>query len=608
MICKKCGAEIADVQDKFCQMCGEPIQVAPEVSASAVGVSLESVWPEWKIEELLGRGSYGSVYTAVRRDHNLESRAAIKIISVPVDSAETDALRSEGMSESGIRTYLEGVVDDFVKEIQLMQSLKGVPNIVSVEDYKLVENIDSIGWKIYIRMELLKPFSKYLAERGKLSEEEVIKLGCDICTALEFCGKRNVIHRDIKPDNIFINDFGDFKLGDFGIARTLENSKGGMSQKGTFFYMAPEVSMSSEYDFRVDIYSLGLVLYRLLNENRMPFLETEEQQFSPSARREAVDRRLRGEAMPAPRNASPEMAQIILHACEYSPVWRFSSASEMKDALEELRNASKRSAKVYPAPKIDGMEETVSTRTSPTAGTNPEGTGAYVPPTTGAFSAGTESNTPSSPVAYPTDAGTSTGTPAIGDPSVPSPTPGTWGDVPKKKKTPIIVIALIAAVVVIGAVVALIAANNTNNRGSDPETNDRVYSYGSLKFTAPSGWSVANDGNGSFELTNESGAEMYVSIFSSDSESDLSGNYDSWKSWMNDFDDHQTLVDYYDESSFVIQFYVPKNEDYAESECGFFIKEFIPSYDSKKIIDIACSYYTNQDIEDINFLLDSIAR
>ncbi len=301
---------------------------------------LKQIWPEWQIEgKPLGKGSFGVVYKAVRRDHNVESYAAIKVISIPADPSEVDSLRSEGLDMNATRTYLQGIVNDFISEIQLMESLKGVQNIVSVEDYKVVEKTDEIGWDIYIRMELLTPFNTYICDK-KLTEEEVIKLGCDICTALEICGKRNIIHRDIKPENIFINDFGYFKLGDFGIARKMENMTGGLSQKGTFNYMAPEVATSSEYDARVDTYSLGIVLYRLLNGNRLPFLDTEKQLLNPNERRNAVDRRIRGEELPAPCEASPAMADLILRACAYDPGRRFSSATEMKQALMSVANGT----------------------------------------------------------------------------------------------------------------------------------------------------------------------------------------------------------------------------------------------------------------------------
>ena len=143
---------------------------------------IEKIWPEWKVVERIGSGAYGSVYKAVRSDHNLTSSAAIKVISIPKDASEMESLRSDGMTQDGTRTYLQGIVDDFVNEIQLMETLKGIQNIVSVEDYKVVERTGEIGWDIYIRMELLTPFNDWKGTRT-LSEAEVIRLGIDICSA-----------------------------------------------------------------------------------------------------------------------------------------------------------------------------------------------------------------------------------------------------------------------------------------------------------------------------------------------------------------------------------------------------------------------------------------
>ena len=100
---------------------------------------LSEIWPEWKVEKQLGRGSYGVVYKAARSDSNVQSYAAIKVITIPSDESEVDSLRSEGLDMNGTRTYFKGIVDDFVSEIQLMETMKGIQNIVSVEDYKVVE-------------------------------------------------------------------------------------------------------------------------------------------------------------------------------------------------------------------------------------------------------------------------------------------------------------------------------------------------------------------------------------------------------------------------------------------------------------------------------------
>ena len=293
---------------------------------------LAKVWPEWEVVELLGKGSFGRVYKVVRRDSVIQSYAAIKVISIPTDRSELDSLRSEGLDDNSAKVYFKGIVDDFVGEIRLMESLKGIQNIVSVEDYKVVQRTDEVGWDIYIRMELLTPFNTYICDHP-MSEKDVIKLGVDICSALEICSRRDVVHRDVKPENIFINDFGHFKLGDFGIARKLENVTGGMSQKGTYNYMAPEVALGIRYDARVDLYSLGIMLYRLLNGNKLPFIETEQQLMSPTERKNAVERRIRGERMLPPSQASAQMAMVIMRACAYDPEARFPNAAAMKDAL-----------------------------------------------------------------------------------------------------------------------------------------------------------------------------------------------------------------------------------------------------------------------------------
>ena len=293
------------------------------------------IWPEWQIVETLGSGSYGKVYKVVRRERDVESYAAVKVISIPSSDAEIDSLRSEGMSAEEVRRFLENIVRDCENEIRLMDIFKGVQNIVSMDDYKIVAREGQIGWDIYIRMELLTPFKDI---NRKLTEDEVIKLGIDICYALELCAEKNVIHRDIKPENIFVNDFGFYKLGDFGIARILENVSAGLSLSGSRNYMAPEV-VKGNYDATVDIYSLGIVLYQLLNGNRLPFLDTDSQALDHNARIAALNRRFNCEALPPPCNASPEMAEIILCATDPDPRMRFANASAMKAALKNVRKA-----------------------------------------------------------------------------------------------------------------------------------------------------------------------------------------------------------------------------------------------------------------------------
>jgi serine/threonine protein kinase len=296
--------------------------------------NLKDIWPEWKIVEEIGSGSFGTVYKAERQELGVTSQAAIKVITIPLHESELRSLRADGLSESATYHFFEDTVQKTVSEIRVLESMKGNSYIVSVEDYKVVEHTDRIGWDIFIRMELLTPFVDYISER-KLTEEDVIRLGIDICSALELCAQENIIHRDIKPDNIFYSIHGSFKIGDFGIARELAKTGGALTVAGTKHFMAPEVD-SKHYDATVDIYSLGIVLYKLLNNNRLPFLDANAQMITPQDYYDALERRMGGEQLPDSVEASPGMSAVLKAACAFDPRSRFQTPSAFKTALESV--------------------------------------------------------------------------------------------------------------------------------------------------------------------------------------------------------------------------------------------------------------------------------
>ena len=106
-----------------------------------------------------------------------------------------------------------------------------------------------------------------------MSVREAVLCARDIASALESCENARIIHRDVKPGNIFRNRDGLFKLGDFGIARQLDYSTGAHSIVGTPNFEAPEVAFGRPYGHSADIYSLGLVLFVLLNNGQRPFIK-----------------------------------------------------------------------------------------------------------------------------------------------------------------------------------------------------------------------------------------------------------------------------------------------------------------------------------------------
>ena len=308
----------------------------------------------WKIIRLLGEGSYGKVFEIERSEFGQTYRAALKVITVPQSSAEVRSVISEGMSVSQAEAYFHGIVEELMHEFSIMFKLKGTANVVSCEDLRVLEHPDGIGWDILIRMELLHPLLPYVYQHP-MARRDIIRLGIDICKALELCQRYNIIHRDIKPENIFISDNRDYKLGDFGIARTIERTTSGLSKKGTYSYMAPEVYAGREYGFSVDTYSLGLVLYRMLNKNRGPFLPQPPEAITFSSREQALARRMSGEPLPRPFYGEGRLGEIVLKACAFDPKDRYSSPQQLRQELEAILYTQTDAAVIYP----DGDELTM---------------------------------------------------------------------------------------------------------------------------------------------------------------------------------------------------------------------------------------------------------
>ena len=156
-----------------------------------------SPWPEWKLISKIGEGSFGRVYKAQRTEKGRSFYSAIKIITIPASKGELDSVRSESGDEKSVRGYFENLVEECIQEVSTMEYFRGNSHIVSVEDYKVMEYLDEIGWDIFIRMEYLTSFMEYYAGKN-LTEKEVMKLGIDLCKSLEYCGQLHIIHRDIQ--------------------------------------------------------------------------------------------------------------------------------------------------------------------------------------------------------------------------------------------------------------------------------------------------------------------------------------------------------------------------------------------------------------------------
>ena len=297
-------------------------------------------WSEngYEITEELGHGSYGSVYKLVKdKGTENEEVSALKIINWTLDNNTVRYEFTKDWDEAR-KSYAQRF-DQMTQEVNLLESFVGMKTIVQLKG-SCTEKMPELNyWKLYIQMEYLKDLMDFADECNGLTRKQIVKLGIDICNALEVCHAKNIIHRDIKPANIMVSPKGYFKLGDFGVAR--QQISGSMTVIGSYDFMAPEVYKGMPYDQTADIYSLGMVLYYLANDFKLPFSEIQSSI-------DRINRRMNGDtewdwkqklsSWGIATNIKQKMSEEILYdtvmtACANDPKARYQSATAMKRDL-----------------------------------------------------------------------------------------------------------------------------------------------------------------------------------------------------------------------------------------------------------------------------------
>lgn len=323
----------------------------------------EPLWGEWVIGEKLGEGNYGRVWQISSGDKT----AAVKEIVVSLSEDILIDARSEGLNERCAKIYFEEVMNNTLEEVVVMKDLSECENIVHFEEYQIkkINLYEDKGWVILIKMKRLESLKKKIIYQ-RMHIMDVLKLGIDICNALEMCERKGIIHRDIKPDNLFYDSEKNiYKLGDFGIAHYLKRATAGKGRAGTLSHMSPEVYQGKEFTFTADLYALGMILYRLLNDNRVPLLPEYPMSYTPGERNRALIERLRGKTVPLPRlsnffqlsedelswenemgvgtivereyvQIAKKLGEIAGKAISADPKERYSSPQMLKNALSEI--------------------------------------------------------------------------------------------------------------------------------------------------------------------------------------------------------------------------------------------------------------------------------
>lgn len=274
---------------------------------------------DWRTMRVVGTGKLGQTFEIMRNDgFGAAEQGALKVIRVPAEDT-VDAQHAQ-------RARLESAA----QTLRAADALKEHPNILPWLDHTIRPAENGDGWEILLRSDMAVPLEQYIRTHT-YGERDVVHMASGVLTALGLCHSRGIVHGDIKPQNLFVNEAGYdgkpvLRLGDFGSGILAPDAAGD--------FAAPEVLCGELPTAEHDLYSLGMVLYWLLNDKRVPFAPPSPAPISAADLAIARDMRLRGDPMPIPAHGSSALQQVILTAIADRPEDRFHSAEEFRTALQ----------------------------------------------------------------------------------------------------------------------------------------------------------------------------------------------------------------------------------------------------------------------------------
>ncbi len=259
----------------------------------------------YRIIERLGRGAMGTVYKAVQK--SLDRVVALKILA-------PELLKNKDF------------INMFVKEARSSGQLNH-PNIIQVYDVGDYKGV----WYFSMEFAEFGSVDDRIENNQKIQISEAITMIIEACKGLEYAERKQIVHRDIKPDNLFIGAENIIKLGDLGLAQKTGEKEGDEGVFGTPHYIAPEQAMGLNVDQRADIYSLGATFYRMI---------TGETPYQGANVREVLRKQVKDEPPNATRvdpTIPKNISDIIRKMMAKDPVQRFQSATDIIKSLEKAQ-------------------------------------------------------------------------------------------------------------------------------------------------------------------------------------------------------------------------------------------------------------------------------
>ena len=297
----------------------------------------DPVFGDWYTETQLGSGTDGKAFTIVRTDETgKKQRAVLKTIRVGDYRNEKKSFNTMGerpAKPTKEERMHQKIIRNITENIDIIRQTDGGKHFVRYEEWEKRQTSDGKGTLILIRLEEMRSLADLLTQFS-LTREETLRLGISVCRSLIRCRDFGYIYPNLKPENILFDRKGVCKLGDFGSFSCLEPAKSSIAYKRTQYYAAPEYITTGKINCTADTYSLGLVLYTLINRGRLPVTEPFPQELTIGSFDRSKENRIAGNAFPPPALFDEALCKIIGKACARKPEDRYLSPKQMLQDLE----------------------------------------------------------------------------------------------------------------------------------------------------------------------------------------------------------------------------------------------------------------------------------
>ena len=295
----------------------------------------------------IGRGPNGTVYQVTR---NIDGKKlALKHIPIPASDAQTKALIFAGAvsGEADAQRYYNTLVKDIKNELLLLNSVKNASNLLKVRGYQVDQKLTGIGYDVYVLSDYRQTLSYFLS-MNHITKLQAVNLAIDLCSALEQLRTEGIIHKDVRPNNVYLSENNHFMVGDLGLVKISDLEYNSIPDGIISDYTAPEVlGEDAPLSDVMDIYSVGMILYEIYNGGALPS--------------ESLGRYNNQDVeLPAPAYADMAVADIIMQAISFDPEKRYQSPTDMKQAFVlYLQRGNVTKEPLVPMPESDTEEVTV---------------------------------------------------------------------------------------------------------------------------------------------------------------------------------------------------------------------------------------------------------